>query len=50
MAHAMFARQSAFRWLAPMFRDRGWRVVTFDFRGHGRSPVPTYGYDDSRPA
>jgi predicted alpha/beta hydrolase len=46
MAHAMFARQSAFRWLAPMFRDRGWRVVTFDFRGHGKSPVPTYGYDD----
>jgi len=46
MAHAMFARQSAFRWLAAMFRDRGWRVVTFDFRGHGKSPCSTYGYDD----
>jgi len=46
MAHAMFARQSAFRWVAPMFRDRGWRVVTFDFRGHGKSPWPSYGYDD----
>ncbi len=46
MAHAMFARQSAFRWVAPMFRDRGWRVVTFDFRGHGKSPCNGYGYDD----
>ena len=46
MAHAMFARQSAFRWLAPMFRDRGWRVVSFDFRGHGKSPATSYGYDD----
>src|SRR5580704_6377402 len=46
MAHAMFARQSAFRWVGPMFRDRGWRVVTFDFRGHGKSPCSTYGYDD----
>jgi predicted alpha/beta hydrolase len=46
MAHAMFARQSAFRWLAAMFRDRGWRVVTFDFRGHGRSPCAAWSYDD----
>jgi predicted alpha/beta hydrolase len=46
MAHAMFARQSAFRWVAPMFRDRGWRAITFDFRGHGKSPATTYGYDD----
>ncbi|HEY1954310.1 MAG TPA: alpha/beta fold hydrolase [Polyangiaceae bacterium] len=46
MAHAMFARQSAFRWVAPAYRDRGWRVVTFDFRGHGRSPCARYGYDD----
>src|SRR6185503_18699533 len=55
MAHAMFARQSAFRWLAPAYRDRGWRVVTFDFRGHGRSAIASpqagapgsrWGYDD----
>jgi predicted alpha/beta hydrolase len=46
MAHAMFARQSAYRWLAEMFRERGWRAVTFDFRGHGKSPSATYGYDD----
>lgn len=46
MAHAMFARQSAFRWLAPMFRERGWRAITFDFRGHGKSPCARYGYDD----
>ncbi len=46
MAHAMFARQSAFRWLSVMFRERGWRVVTFDFRGHGKSPCERYGYDD----
>jgi predicted alpha/beta hydrolase len=46
MAHAMFARQSAFRWVSAMFRVRGWRVITFDFRGHGKSPCSTYGYDD----
>ena len=46
MAHAMFARQAAFRWLSRMFRDRGWRVITFDFRGHGKSPASSYGYDD----
>lgn len=46
MAHAMFARQTAFRWLARMFRDRGWRAITFDFRGHGQSPCANWGYDD----
>jgi predicted alpha/beta hydrolase len=46
MAHAMFARQTAFRWVSRMFRDRGWRVITFDFRGHGKSPAASYGYDD----
>jgi predicted alpha/beta hydrolase len=46
MAHAMFSRQTSFRWLAPAWRDRGWRVVTFDFRGHGKSPCAAYGYDD----
>jgi predicted alpha/beta hydrolase len=46
MAHAMFARQTAFKWLGAMFRDRGWRVVTFDFRGHGKSVCAGYGYDD----
>jgi predicted alpha/beta hydrolase len=46
MAHAMFARQSAFKFVAPLFRDRGWRVVTFDFRGHGKSTCADFGYDD----
>ena len=46
MAHAMFARQSAFKFVAPLFRDRGWRVVTFDFRGHGKSACSDFGYDD----
>lgn len=46
MAHAMFARQSAFKFVAPVFRDRGWRVVTFDFRGHGKSFCEDWGYDD----
>ncbi len=46
MAHAMFARQSAFKFVAPLFRDRGWRVITFDFRGHGKSACSDYGYDD----
>lgn len=46
MAHAMFGRQTGFRWIARMFRDRGWRAITFDFRGHGKSPASGYGYDD----
>ncbi len=46
MAHAMFARQSAFKHVAPVFRDGGWRVVTFDFRGHGKSVCSDWGYDD----
>ncbi len=42
MAHAMFARQGAFfrpagEGVADLFALRGWRVVTFDFRGHGES-------------
>ena len=46
MAHAMFGRQTGFRWVSRMFRDRGWRAITFDFRGHGKSPASAYGYDD----
>ncbi len=51
MAHAMFARQSAFRrpagrGVAERMRERGWNVVTFDFRGHGASKCASYGYDD----
>ena len=54
LAHAMFARQSAFvrpGGLAERFRGRGWRVLTFDFRGHGQSGVGaakggTWAYDD----
>lgn len=51
MAHAMFARQSAFRrpagrGVADRMRERGWNVVTFDFRGHGASKCASYGYDD----
>lgn len=54
LAHAMFARQSAFvrpGGLAERFRARGWRVLTFDFRGHGQSGTAaakggTWAYDD----
>jgi predicted alpha/beta hydrolase len=54
LAHAMFARQSAFvrpGGLAERFRARGWRVLTFDFRGHGQSGTAaskggTWSYDD----
>jgi predicted alpha/beta hydrolase len=55
-AHAMMARRSEFdrprgRGLGRWFAERGWRVVTFDFRGHGDSgPLAhegaRYGYDD----
>lgn len=53
-AHAMFARQSAFvrpGGLAERFRARGWRVLAFDFRGHGQSGTPaakggSWSYDD----
>lgn len=46
MAHAMFSRQTSFRWVARAWRERGWRVLTFDFRGHGKSTGASYGYDD----
>jgi len=29
----------------PFFCDRGMRCVAFDRRGHGRSDVPSTGYD-----
>ena len=56
LAHAMMARRSEFErpkgaGLATMLVTRGWRVVSFDFRGHGDSgPLArdgaSYGYDD----
>jgi predicted alpha/beta hydrolase len=56
LAHAMMARRSEFErprgaGLARFFVDRGWRVVVFDFRGHGDSRPGAhegarYRYDD----
>jgi predicted alpha/beta hydrolase len=56
LAHALMARRSEFDrprgvGVARFFVDRGWRVVAFDFRGHGDSgPRPdegaAFGYDD----
>ncbi len=58
LAHALMARRSEFHradgGLAGFLAAAGWKVVSFDFRGHGesrRSPgqVPAsadYGYDD----
>lgn len=56
LAHALMARRTEFyrnhgSSFASFLVDRGWRVVVFDFRGHGESgPAPheggTYGYDD----
>lgn len=56
LAHAMMARRTEFdrpegRGVRPLLVARGWRVVSFDFRGHGDSgPRPSeggmYGYDD----
>lgn len=56
LAHAMMARRSEFdrpqgAGLAQFFVERSWRVVTFDFRGHGESgPLAREGgshhYDD----
>jgi predicted alpha/beta hydrolase len=56
LAHAMMARRSSFdrpadRGVRQMLRARGWRVVSFDFRGHGQSgPCAAEGgswsYDD----
>jgi len=56
LAHAMMARRSEFErpkgaGVVAMLVARGWRVVNFDFRGHGDSGPPardgaSYGYDD----
>lgn len=56
LAHAMMARRTEFErpkgaGAAAMFVARGWRVVAFDFRGHGDSAPTvreggTWGYDD----
>ncbi len=55
LAHALMARRTEFHrqegGLAGFLVERGWRVVSFDFRGHGDSgPSPgdggSYRYDD----
>jgi predicted alpha/beta hydrolase len=56
LAHALMARRTEFyrnqaASFATFLVERGWRVVTFDFRGHGESrPTPhegaSYGYDE----
>ena len=56
LAHALMARRSEFdrppgAGVRQLLVDRGWRVVAFDFRGHGDSgPLAgqggTFGYDD----
>lgn len=53
LAHAMMARRSSFdrAKVARFFVDRGWRVVAFDFRGHGDSGPRaqeggSWSYDD----
>jgi len=56
LAHAMMARRSEFErpkgaGVASMLGAKGWRVVSFDFRGHGDSGPRakdgvSYGYDD----
>lgn len=56
LAHAMMARRTEFErpkgaGVVSMLASRGWRVVSFDFRGHGDSgPLArdgaSYGYDD----
>jgi predicted alpha/beta hydrolase len=56
LAHAMMARRTEFdrpegRGVRQLLVSRGWRVVSFDFRGHGDSgPRPSeggqYAYDD----
>lgn len=56
LAHAMMARRSSFErprgaGVRRMLVERGWRVVSFDFRGHGDSgPAASeggkWGYDD----
>jgi predicted alpha/beta hydrolase len=56
LAHALMARRTEFHRnqdssFASFLAGRGWRIVAFDFRGHGESrPAAhegaTYGYDD----
>jgi predicted alpha/beta hydrolase len=56
LAHAMMARRSEFdrptgAGVAGLLLSRGWRVVLFDFRGHGESGPSVaegadFGYDD----
>ena len=56
LAHAMMASRRTFvrgehGGLAGFLHRRGWRVVTFDFRGHGESGTPAarggdWSYDD----
>lgn len=53
LAHAMMARRTSFdrAKVARFFVDRGWRVVAFDFRGHGDSGPraqegASWSYDD----
>jgi predicted alpha/beta hydrolase len=55
LAHAFMARRGEFDrqggGLAPFLAARGWKVVSFDFRGHGGSGPSareggSYGYDD----
>lgn len=55
LAHALMARRSEFHradgGLAGFLASRGWRVVSFDFRGHGDSGPSAgsggrYAYDD----
>lgn len=56
LAHALLARRTSFyrpkaASLATLLVDCGWRVVAFDFRGHGDSrPTPreggAFGYDE----
>ncbi len=56
LAHALMARRTSFyrpkaASLAALLVERGWRVVAFDFRGHGDSrPTPregaAFGYDE----
>lgn len=47
LAHAMFARKSSMRVLGAMLIEEGYRVIAFDFRGHGDSKTGgSWGYDD----
>ena len=48
LAHAMFARRSAWeKGFTEFLSARGWKSVSFDFRGHGDSETTLdHGYDD----